>query len=133
MTVHLNIGSNTGDRHALIERAVALLVETLAPSAWRVSTPVESAPWGYQSENPFLNIGIDLELATPLQPEALLDITQSIERCISAMPHRNPDGTYRDREIDIDIILIDDLVIDTPRLRIPHPHAKNRPFVMIPL
>ncbi len=49
------------------------------------------------------------------------------------MPHRNSDGSYRDREIDIDIILIDDMRIDSPRLQVPHPRMLERDFVMIPL
>ena len=70
---------------------------------------------------------------TDTEAEALLDKIQQIERDISAMPHRNADGTYRDREIDIDIIAIDHLHIDTPRLQVPHPRARQRDFVTVPL
>lgn len=132
MLVHLNIGSNQGDRHALLERAVAFIADSLHPVSCRVSHPVESSPWGFSSPFPFLNIGIDLELSE-MPPEALLDALQAIERSMSSMPHRNPDGTYRDREIDIDIILIDRLQICTPRLQVPHPRMSQRDFVMKPL
>lgn len=133
MLVHLNIGSNQGDRAALIERAVALLVERLRPTARRVSSPVESPPWGFDSPHPFLNVGLDLELSSGIEPEALLDITQQCERELGSTPHRNPDGSYRDRNIDIDIILIDSLRISTPRLTVPHPHMNERAFVLGPL
>ncbi|MDE5930103.1 MAG: 2-amino-4-hydroxy-6-hydroxymethyldihydropteridine diphosphokinase, partial [Muribaculaceae bacterium] len=127
-----NIVSNRGDRPALVARAVALIVERLQPKSCRVSTPVESEPWGFESEHAFLNIGMDVQL-DGMPPEALLDCLQAIEKEISAMPHRNSDGSYRDREIDIDIILIDDMRIDSPRLQVPHPRMLERDFVMIPL
>lgn len=68
-----------------------------------------------------------------MDPESLLDVLQGIERRISDVPHRNPDGSYRDREIDIDIILIDRLHISTPRLEVPHPRMWQRDFVIGPL
>lgn len=153
MLIHLNIGSNQGDRAALLERAVALLVGRLRPVAWRASQPVVSEPWGFDSPHPFLNIGLDIELAeddaaglltsdvrsglTASQirrnPELLLDLTQQCERLLGSTPHRNADGSYRDRNIDIDIILIDDLHVSTPRLTVPHPHMHDRSFVIEPL
>ena len=132
MLVHLNIGTNQGDRHALLERAVALIVSELQPRRIRRSDIVESEPWGFTSANSFLNLGLDIDIA-PIEPEALLDSLQAIERRISATPHRNPDGSYRDRHIDIDIILIDDLRLDTPRLTVPHPRMRGRAFVTGPL
>lgn len=139
MLIHLNIGSNQGDRAALLERAVALLVERLAPLEWRVSTAVESAPWGFESPHPFLNVGLDLKVG-PAQadefacnPLLLLDITQQCERSLGSTPHRNADGSYRDRNIDIDIILMGDLQVRSRRLTVPHPHASHRPFVLGPL
>ena len=127
---HLNIGSNKGDRRGLIDRAIAL-VSSRAGTVLAISRPVGSAPWGFDSPNTFLNVGINID--TPLDPLTLLDQLQAIERTISPGPHRNPDGTYRDRAIDIDIIAYEGVTIDTPRLTIPHPHARQRPFVMTPL
>lgn len=136
-TIYLNIGSNSGDRRAFIARAVAALRATFGPVI-RVSEPVESDPWGFRSENKFLNIGvaIDTQRTEPWQPdelEALLETTQAIERSISPHPHRNPDGTYTDREIDIDIIAVDTLAYSGPRLTIPHPAMHLRPFVLTPM
>lgn len=126
---HLNIGSNNGDRRAFIARAVALISDRFHVVA--VSDPVESAPWGFNSQNPFINIGISI--LTDLDPFQLLDATRAIEKEISDLPHRNHDGSYRDRDIDIDIIFYDTLRVMTPRLTIPHPHALKRQFVTQPL
>ena len=132
-TVYLNIGSNKGHRHALIERAVALISDTFPDAALRRSSIIESAPWGYASDSTFLNIGVALDFDTEPRPTELLEILQRIERSISPEAHRNPDGSYRDRCLDIDIIAIDTLKVDTECLKLPHPRAALRDFVMIPL
>lgn len=129
-TVHLNIGSNTGDRLALIERAIVLIGSRAGEIIAR-SRVVESPPWGFQSSHPFINIGINI--ITLLSPLALLDVLQEIEREVSPLPHRNPDGTYRDRGIDIDIIAWENMTMATERLTVPHPRAREREFVMIPM
>ncbi len=126
---HLNIGSNHGDRMAYIARAVALLSGRFDVAA--VSDPVESDPDGFASTERFVNVGVTI--LTDLAPLALLDATQAVEREVGSLPHRNPDGSYRDRDIDIDIIYYDDLTLDSPRLTIPHPRAARRQFVMTPL
>lgn len=133
MLVHLNIGSNRGDRRAHLEQAVALIKHELKPSWCRCSHTVTSEPWGYDSPNHYLNMGVDIEMPLPVEPETLLDRIQSIERAVSPTPHRHADGSYCDRDIDIDIILIDNLKIDTPRLQVPHPRMRQRQFVMQPL
>ncbi|MDE5607354.1 MAG: 2-amino-4-hydroxy-6-hydroxymethyldihydropteridine diphosphokinase [Muribaculaceae bacterium] len=126
---HLNIGSNQGDRMAYIAGAVALLSDRFEVTA--VSDPVESDPDGFESPYRFVNVGVTIK--TDLDPLALLDATQAIEKKVGSMPHRNADGTYRDRDIDIDIIYYDDLRIDTPRLTLPHPRLAGREFVRRPL
>ena len=136
-TIYFNIGSNIGDRRAFIARAVAALCVGLAGTV-QVSTPVESEPWGYASTLPYLNVGVALTiehgkewLETDLQ--TLLATVKVIERSISPMPHRNADGSYADREIDIDIIAIDDVVYSSPGLTIPHPMMGRRAFVLTPM
>ena len=136
--VYLSIGSNSGDRRALIGRAVAALSSLPGVISLRTSDFYRSAPWGFESPNEFLNIPVAVRYIrrspwTEAEAEALLDQCQAIERSISSMPHRNADGTYRDREIDIDIIAIDNQHINTPRLTVPHPRAASRDFVTIPL
>lgn len=128
--VHINIGTNQGDRLGNISRAVAL-ISLYAGIVTAAGPVVESEPWGYDSPNRYLNTGINLY--TALAPHRLLDTLQLIEKTISTVPHRNTDGTYRDRAIDIDIILYADALINTPRLTVPHPRMHLRPFVIEPL
>lgn len=133
MTVYINIGSNQGDRRALIERAVALVSDAFPGARIRRAPVVESAPWGYFSASAYLNLGAAIDLPAPADPHSVLARLQAVETTVGTVPHRNPDGSYRDRDIDIDIIAIDSLVISTPSLTVPHPRASLRPFVMEPL
>ncbi|MGN0210804.1 MAG: 2-amino-4-hydroxy-6-hydroxymethyldihydropteridine diphosphokinase [Muribaculaceae bacterium] len=129
----LNIGSNMGDRRALMARAVALLRSRLQPARMLVSDPVESKPDGFVSPSPFLNIAVLALRVSISDPLEVLAITQSIEQEVGGgIPHRNPDGSYRDRPIDIDIIDIDHIHLSSPSLTLPHPRAHLRPFVIIP-
>lgn len=132
MTAYLSLGSNIGDRRAHIERAVALISEAYPDCAIRCSDLMESEPWGYESPHAFLNACVALDGFCG-DPETLLDTLQAIERRISPAPHRLPDGSYADREIDIDIISIDGIAVSTPRLTLPHPRAHLRAFVQQPL
>ena len=129
-TAYLNIGSNKGNSLALIEQAVAL-IEHLCNTSVRCSGVVKSAPWGYESENPYTNLGVAID--TDLNAHALLDALQAIEQKVSPTPHRDSQGNYIDREIDIDIVAIDAMVIDTPRLTLPHPRMHLREFVLLPM
>lgn len=133
---YLNIGSNMGHRLSNIDRAVALLSATPGISDMMLSQPVTSEPWGYDSDNTFVNVGVRLD--TTLTPLQLLDATQLVERAISPASHRDDNGNYRDRLIDIDIIAFtmddaNDLVTSSPRLTIPHPLMHLREFVLIPM
>lgn len=128
-SAYINIGSNRGDRMALISRAVALIAESFPDIT--VSDTVESEPWGFESSSPFLNVGARFSCHLP--PEELLEKLLEIEKSISPLSHRNADGSYRDRLIDIDLIAVDDIVVETPRLTLPHPRMHLRPFVLIPM
>ncbi len=132
-TAHINIGSNTGDRSDNLRRAVACLAREFAGAPIRCSEIVESAPWGYDSPNPYLNIGIELQLDNDIDPEALLSRLLAVEKTLCDTPHRNPDGTYRDRTVDIDLIAVDNLTADTPTLQLPHPRMHLRDFVLRPM
>ena len=139
-TVHLNIGTNLGDRRAAIARAVAALcaLSPFSEARMRLSAIVESPPWGYDSQRPYLNQGVELAFER-IQPwdasslHSLLDIVQRAERDAGATPHRNIDGTYRDRTVDIDIIDVDGMVYSSSRLELPHPRMHLRSFVIGPL
>lgn len=97
----------------------------------RMSTPIESTPWGFVSKNSFINVGICFQ--SDVTPQDMLNILHGIELEMGCTTHRNADGSYTDRLIDIDIIAIDDMVIKTPTLTVPHPHIAQRDFVLIPM
>lgn len=127
--VYANIGSNLGNRRELIEQALSHIGETFG--YYCVSGFVESDPWGFESTNRFLNIGVAFK--TENAPETILDLLQGIEKTLSKVSHRDANGNYKDREIDIDIMKIDDMVINTGRLIVPHPHLYEREFFLQPL
>ena len=140
--VYLGLGSNLGDKEENIRKAIALIGERVGEVV-RQSSLIETEPWGYESENKFLNGVIFVE--TNLSPRQLLKATQKIERDLGKKKvhatKRSQDSSlstlhsslYKDRPIDIDILLYDDLTVDEPDLKIPHPLMQERDFVMIPL
>ena len=133
--VYLGLGSNLGDKEENIRKAIALIGERVGEVV-RQSSLIETEPWGYESENKFLNGVILVE--TTLSPRQLLKATQKIERelgkkKVHATKRSQDSSLYKDRPIDIDILLYDDLTVDEPDLKIPHPLMQERDFVMIPL
>lgn len=126
---YLSLGSNLGDRHATMQSAI-LLLDSQAGSVDRVSSAIETEPWGFESANKFLNMCV--RIITPLSPEQLLATTKDIELQLGRTT-KSVNGQYHDRPIDIDILTYDDLHINTPSLTLPHPHMHERDFVMIPL
>ena len=129
MRYYLNIGTNLGDRHDNLRRAIAAL--TGGTGNCTVSPVVESEPWGFESENRFMNVGVALDSAMP--PHAMLARIHEIERNLGSGSHRDEQGGYIDRLVDIDIVAIDDLLIDTPTLQVPHPHLPDRDFFLRPM
>lgn len=129
-TAYINLGSNIGDRLSILERAVAAVEAALGAKA-RVAPPVESEPWGYASANPYLNIGI--AIPTDLEPVSLLGTLLEVQAAIDPSPHRDKMGNYIDRLIDIDLIAVDNLTVDTPELTLPHPRMHLRRFVLEPM
>jgi len=128
-TVFLSLGSNLGARHANIARAVELLSERVGETL-ALSSLYETEPVGFASPNTFVNAAV--KISTALQPLELLHVTQQIEREMGRTK-KSVNGKYSDRIIDIDILLYDDLTVDTPELTIPHPRMHERPFVLQPL
>ena len=132
--VYLGLGSNLGDRETIITHAIELIGEKVG-LVIRQSSLIETEPWGFESENKFLNGVILVE--TALNPRQLLKVTQKIERELGKRrkhaTRRSKLSTFHDRPIDIDILLYDDLTVDEPDLKIPHPLMHERDFVMIPL
>ena len=126
-TAYLSLGSNLGEKKKNILKASGLLAERVRILA--LSPFHASRPWGFVSENDFINVALCAE--TSLPPFSLLEVAQQIEREMGR-PATAP-GLYQDRLIDIDILLYDALVLNTPRLTLPHPLMHRRGFVIVPL
>lgn len=128
-TVYLGLGTNLGDKEANLRTAIYKLQERIGKQV-SLSSFYETAPWGFESDHSFLNAAIGLE--TILSPIEILHITQEIEKELGRTK-KSVNGSYSDRLIDIDILLYDNLVLQTPELTIPHPLMTERDFVMNPL
>ena len=129
MKTYLGIGTNLGDRTANLHRAVDMINEQ-AGHVLACSSFIETEPWGFSSDNAFLNAVIEVD--TPLTPHELLRVTQEIEHTMGRT-HKSINGNYSDRIIDIDILLYEDWAINESELTIPHPLIWQRSFVYEPL
>ena len=129
MTYYINIGTNLGDRQANIAAAVSALERLIGAKAL-CSDAVTSPPWGYQSNNEFLNIAV--AIVCDIAPAQMLALLKRIEDEVGTSVHRNAQGEYCDRIIDLDIMAIDQLTISTPSLTVPHPHLAERIFFVEP-
>ena len=132
--VYLSLGSNQGDRQARIDEALRRLDKAVGRPYDALSSVIETPAWGFDGP-PFLNCVV--RYRTARRPETLLRICKRIERAMGrrGAPEYGADGRriYRDRPIDIDILLYGDLSVETPELTIPHPLMREREFVMRPL
>ena len=128
--VGINIGSNLGNRRDNLRYAIQEIERRFDCKALR-SSVYETKSWGYLSDNPFFNIGIEIDVEGDY--EQMLDQFKEIELGIGCTTHRNSDGGYIDRLLDIDIIYIDNQVLDTEKLKVPHPRMQERDFVLLPV
>lgn len=129
MQAYFGLGTNLGDKEQNLRLAVQHIEERIGKVV-SLSAFYATAPWGFASDNAFLNAVICVE--TSLPPLEILSVTQSIEKEMGRT-HKSVNGVYSDRVIDIDLLLYGDLVLDTPVLRLPHPLMQERRFVMEPL
>lgn len=123
--IYLGLGSNIGDTRENLDKAVELIkdkVKVLSQSSY-----YETEPVGYKDQDWFLNVVIEGE--TNLSPEELLKFTQGIESKMK----RVKTIRFGPRVIDVDILLYEQLKLDTKDLIIPHPRMSERAFVMVPL
>lgn len=127
--LYIGLGSNLGNRRALILEALRLIDLTIG-HVQAVSPLIETEPWGFQSSHPFLNGAA--RVLTTLTPHQCLHQTQHIERMLGRT-RKSTDGQYHDRPIDLDLLLYDHLTLTTPELTLPHPLIQQRDFVRIPL
>ena len=129
MDLYLGLGTNLGDREANLRTAAELIGQRVG-RVKALSSFYVTAPWGFASDNDFLNAVACVE--TDIPPMELLGITQGIERDMGRK-EKSAGRVYHDRIIDIDILLYGDMTIDSPALTIPHPLMWERDFVMRPL
>ena len=129
MIAYLGIGTNLGDRAGNLQGAVNLINEQ-AGHVLACSSFIETDPWGFSSDNAFLNAVVEID--TLHSPHELLRITQEIERSMGRT-HKSVNGAYSDRIIDIDILLYENLTVNDTELTIPHPLIWQRRFVYEPL
>lgn len=125
---YIGLGTNIGNKRRNLITAAALLAER-AGDVLSISSFYETEPWGFESDNTFLNAALMLE--TELEPLQLLSLTQEIEKEMGRT--QKSDGAYHDRIIDLDILLYDLCVINEAALVVPHPLMHKRQFVMEPL
>ena len=128
-TLYLSLGTNLGDRPKNLSSALKLIGKKVG-TVVSISDVMETDPWGFDSSNRFLNMVAKVE--TNLQPFDVLHATQEIERKLGRTK-KTVNREYHDRLIDIDILLYDNLAMNTPELTIPHPLMYQREFVMKPL
>lgn len=133
MEIYLSLGANIGNREQAIESALLLIAERVGPITARSGNYYNPAV-GFETENEFLNICIAVR--TPLSPIQVLIETEAIERELGRQ-QKSVNGIYHDRVIDIDLLCAtedgQDIVVDTPKLKLPHPRMQEREFVMVPL
>jgi len=127
--LYLSIGTNLGDKERHIEVAINHIEELVGRIISRSALYV-TEPWGFSSENSFINVAVGVE--TALSPHSVLSATKEIERQMGRTC-KSSEGHYEDRIIDVDILLYGDLVIEETDLIIPHPLMSERLFVMQPL
>ena len=123
---YLLIGSNLGERHNFIAQASGFIQQRCGKIVGQ-SALYETAPWGLITQPAFLNQAIAVE--TGLEPQQLMQVLLSIENDMG----RTRTVQYGPRTIDLDILLINQLVLDTPLLKLPHPALPERRFALIPL
>jgi 2-amino-4-hydroxy-6-hydroxymethyldihydropteridine diphosphokinase len=126
-SVWLSLGTNLTEREENLRNAVSALktrdgIRMVTQSDW-----FDTEPWGNADQPAFLNMAVEIE--TDLSPLELLNAVKSIERAMGRVP-----GTrWGPRLIDIDIVLYEDRVLETPELTVPHTRFRERAFVLEPL
>ena len=123
---YIALGSNLGDKEKNLRRALLLLTQQ-GVEVVRVSSFLSTEPYGVTDQPQFLNAVACVR--TSLAPLALLDVLLATELAMGRVRLRH----WGERNIDLDLLLYEDVVLDTPRLRLPHPDMQNRDFVLLPL
>ena len=125
-TAYIALGSNLGDKEKNLRRALLLLTQQ-GVEVVKVSGFLKTEPYGVTDQPQFLNAVC--EVRTNLAPMALLDVLLATELAMGRVRLRH----WGERNIDLDLLLYDNVVLDAERLRLPHPDMQNRDFVLLPL
>ena len=125
--LYLLLGSNLGDKKNQLDLVIGLISQQIG-EVIKKSSYYETEPWGFISEDDFLNIA--LKVLTTLPPDEVMKKIHELEKTFGR--ERLTQG-YSSRPMDIDILFYDDLIIDQETLKIPHPRIQERRFVLIPL
>lgn len=123
---YIALGSNLGDKEKNLRRAIMLLLQQ-GIDVEKVSSFISTEPYGVTDQPQFLNAVC--RVRTSLAPLALLDVLLATELTMGRVRLRH----WGERNIDLDLLLYEDVVMDEPRLRLPHPDMQNRDFVLLPL
>jgi len=123
----LCLGTNLGNREGNLKEALGMIEESIGRIV-SSSSVYETEPWGFESENEFLNMVINVE--TDLKPSGLMGRILMIEANLGRL---RDEKKYSSRIIDIDILLYDKKIINRISLIIPHPLLHKRKFVLVPL
>jgi len=123
--VYLALGSNVGNRLANLKAAINNFTPQM--KVIKKSNVYETPPWGFADQPDFLNQAVQAE--TYMEPEPLLQHLKRLEVALG----RTPSFDNGPRSIDIDILFFDDVILDTPALKLPHPRLHERAFVLVPL
>lgn len=126
-TAYIGAGSNTGAREQYLLTALNLLADSESVTLEAVSSIYESSPLGGKTGHPFLNLVF--RIMTTLTPQELFELLKKTE--IKTGRIERPKWT--DREIDLDVLLYDNLILKTEKLEIPHKEMLHRDFVLYPL
>lgn len=125
--VFLGIGGNIGNKYDNFNKAL-FLIENELGTIQEKSSVYETPPWGFQAEQNFWNMVAQIE--SEFSPDELL---KRIKRMEQEFGRKDSGTNYASREMDIDILYFDDLVVENERLKIPHLHIPERLFVLVPL
>jgi 2-amino-4-hydroxy-6-hydroxymethyldihydropteridine diphosphokinase len=125
----IGLGGNLGDVRQTIDSAVGLLCADTAVRLVAQSSDYRTPPWGLIEQPVFINRCLVVE--TLLPPQGLLARALAVERQLGR--DRTNERRWGPRPIDIDLLSYDDVVLDEPGLKLPHPELFRRAFVLVPL
>ena len=122
----MHLGSNIGDRKVHIARAIQMIEESIGP-IWASSAYYETEAWGNGDQDDFINVALEVEHY--MTPNQLLKTVNRIEDDLG----RERKEKWGARTIDIDIIFVEDIIVDTDKLTLPHKWMEKRNFVLYPM